>query len=43
MPRTASRLELGVNTLPEPTWGTAAADLPPSLSTHPLSAFGCRM
>jgi predicted alpha-1,2-mannosidase len=42
MPRTASRLELGVNSLPDVAWGAATADLPPSLTTHPLAAFGCR-
>ncbi len=41
MPRAASRLELGVNSTPEMSWGAAPADLPPSLSTHTLGAFGC--
>ncbi|HZP11631.1 MAG TPA: GH92 family glycosyl hydrolase [Nevskiaceae bacterium] len=42
MPRSASTLSLTVAPAPSTTWGTSAADLPPSLSTSPLSAFGCR-
>lgn len=43
MPRNASALSLTVGTAPSTTWGTAAADLPPSLSTSPISAFGCQL
>ena len=33
------RLEMGA--LPDTTWGADPAAAPPSLSTHPLAAFGC--
>jgi predicted alpha-1,2-mannosidase len=43
MPRTGSTLSLGVAPLPNAKWGTSVADLPPSLSTSSLDAFGCRL
>jgi predicted alpha-1,2-mannosidase len=33
------RLAMGPN--PSPSWATGAGDVPPSLSTSPLGAFGC--
>jgi predicted alpha-1,2-mannosidase len=42
MPRNAARLELGVAAFPDMNFGAGAANVPPSLSTHPLDAFGCR-
>ncbi|HXG27870.1 MAG TPA: GH92 family glycosyl hydrolase [Nevskiales bacterium] len=41
LPRGATRLQLTTSALPDTNWGAAPAARPPSLSTHPLSAFGC--
>jgi putative alpha-1,2-mannosidase len=43
MPRGATALSLGTAATPNASWGTSVADLPPSLSTSSLGAFGCRL
>jgi len=38
-----STISYGMSPIPDPTWGSAAADAPPSMSTAPsLDLFGCR-
>jgi putative alpha-1,2-mannosidase len=41
LPRSAATLALDASAAPDVGWGASAAERPPSVSTHPLSAFGC--